>query len=41
MTIFLAGLAVAPSAIVWFSLFTRKVVLLVAIVFAPIALGFS
>jgi len=42
MTIFLAGLAIAASAIVWFSLLIRKALLLVAIVFAPIALaGFS
>jgi len=42
LTIFLAGLAVAATAIVWFSLLIRKALLLVAIVFAPIALaGFS
>jgi len=42
MTIFLAGLAIAATAIVWFSLLIRKALLLVAIVFAPIALaGFS
>lgn len=42
MTIFLAGLAIAGTAIVWFSLLIRKALLLVAIVFAPIALaGFS
>lgn len=42
MTIFLAGLAIAATAIVWFSLVIRKALLLVAIVFAPIALaGFS
>lgn len=42
MTIFLAGLAIAAAAIVWFSLLIRKALLLVAIVFAPIALaGFS
>ncbi|WP_345802188.1 conjugal transfer protein TrbL [Microbacterium sp. AZCO] len=42
MTIFLAGLAIAAAATVWFSLLIRKALLLVAIVFAPIALaGFS
>ncbi|GAA1989939.1 conjugal transfer protein TrbL [Microbacterium pumilum] len=42
MTIFLAGLAISATAIVWFSLLIRKALLLVAIVFAPIALaGFS
>lgn len=42
LTIFLAGLAIAATAIVWFSLLIRKALLLVAIVFAPIALaGFS
>ena len=42
MTIFLAGLAIAATAVVWFSLLIRKALLLVAIVFAPIALaGFS
>ncbi|KXC04984.1 conjugal transfer protein TrbL [Microbacterium hominis] len=42
MTIFLGGLAIAATAIVWFSLLIRKALLLVAIVFAPIALaGFS
>lgn len=42
MTIFLGGLSIAASAIVWFSLLIRKALLLVAIVFAPIALaGFS
>lgn len=42
MTIFLAGLAIAATAIVWFSLLIRQALLLVAIVFAPIALaGFS
>ncbi|BDZ61093.1 hypothetical protein GCM10025873_08840 [Demequina sediminis] len=39
VTIFLAGLAVAAAAIVWFSLLIRKALLLVAIVFAPIALA--
>ena len=42
ITIFLAGLAISAAAIVWFSLLIRKALLLVAIVFAPIALaGFS
>ena len=42
VTIFLAGLAISAAAIVWFSLLIRKALLLVAIVFAPIALaGFS
>ena len=37
ITIFLAGLAVTAAAIVWFSLLVRKALLLVAIVFAPLA----
>lgn len=37
ITIFLAGLAVTAAAIVWFSLLVRKALLLVAIVFAPMA----
>ena len=42
VTIFLAGLAISAAGIVWFSLLIRKALLLVAIVFAPIALaGFS
>jgi type IV secretion system protein TrbL len=42
VTIFLAGLADQRAAIVWFSLLIRKALLLVAIVFGPIALaGFS
>ena len=42
ITIFFAGLAITAAAIVWFSLLIRKALLLVAIVFAPIALaGFS
>ncbi|WP_449280567.1 conjugal transfer protein TrbL [Leucobacter sp.] len=42
VTVFLAGLAISAAAIVWFSLLIRKALLLVAIVFAPIALaGFS
>jgi type IV secretion system protein TrbL len=39
VTIFLAGLGIAAAAIVWFSLLVRKALLLVAIVFAPIALA--
>ena len=38
-TIFLAGLAISAAAIVWFSLLVRKALLLVAIVFAPVALA--
>ncbi|MBD4427138.1 conjugal transfer protein TrbL, partial [Xanthomonas citri pv. citri] len=34
---FLAGLAIAAAAIVWLSLLVRKALLLVAIVFAPLA----
>lgn len=42
ITIFLAGLAICAAAIVWFSLLIRKALLLVAIVFGPIALaGFA
>ena len=41
ITIFLAGLAISAAAIVWFSLLVRKALLLVAIVFAPIALSGS
>ena len=37
ITIFLAGLAIAAAAIVWLSLLIRKALLLVAIVFAPLA----
>jgi len=37
ITIFLAGLAIAAAAIVWLSLLVRKALLLVAIVFAPLA----
>jgi len=37
ITIFLAGLAIATAAIVWLSLLVRKALLLVAIVFAPLA----
>lgn len=42
ITIFLAGLGIAGAGIVWFTLLIRKALLLVAIVFAPIALaGFT
>lgn len=42
ITIFLAGLSIAAAFIVWFSLLVRKGLLLIAIVFGPIALaGFS
>ena len=37
VTIFLAGLAIGGAAIVWLSLLIRKALLLVAIVFAPLA----
>ncbi len=37
VTIFLAGLAITAAAIVWLSLLVRKALLLVAIVFAPLA----
>ncbi|SNU02553.1 DNA processing protein [Ruaniaceae bacterium KH17] len=37
VTIFLAGLAIAAAAIVWLSLLVRKALLLVSIVFAPLA----
>ncbi|MBS3939664.1 MAG: conjugal transfer protein TrbL [Actinobacteria bacterium] len=39
VTIFLAGLAMAAAALVWFTLLIRKALLLVAIVMAPIALA--
>jgi type IV secretion system protein TrbL len=39
LTIFLAGLAISAAAIVWFSLLIRKALLLVVIVFGPIALA--
>jgi type IV secretion system protein TrbL len=39
ITIFLAGLAIGAAAIVWISLLIRKALLLIAIVFAPIALA--
>lgn len=38
-TIFISGLAISAAAIVWISLLVRKALLLVAIVFAPIALA--
>lgn len=41
ITIFLAGLAISAAAIVWFSLLIRKALLLVAIVFGPVALAGS
>src|SRR5699024_8040468 len=41
ITIFLAGLAIGAAAIVWISLLIRKALLLIAIVFAPIALAGS
>ncbi len=37
LTIFMAGLAITAAAIVWLSLLVRKALLLVAIVFAPLA----
>jgi hypothetical protein len=39
ITIFLAFLAIAAAAIVWFSLLVRKALLLVGIVLAPVALS--
>jgi len=39
LTIFISGLAIGAAAIVWISLLVRKALLLVAIVFAPIALA--
>ncbi len=41
ITIFIAGLAIGAAVIVWISLLTRKALLLIAIVFAPIALAGS
>jgi type IV secretion system protein TrbL len=41
VTIFVAGLAVGAAVIVWISLLVRKALLLIAIVFAPIALAGS
>jgi type IV secretion system protein TrbL len=39
ITMFIAGLAIGAAVIVWISLLIRKALLLVAIVFAPIALA--
>ncbi|KQM83656.1 conjugal transfer protein TrbL [Agromyces sp. Leaf222] len=39
ITIFLSALAISAAAIVWFSLLIRKALLLVAVVFGPIALA--
>ena len=39
LTIFLAGLAISAAVIVWISLLVRKALLLIAIVFAPIAMA--
>lgn len=39
ITIFIAGLAIGAAVIVWISLLIRKALLLIAIVFAPIALA--
>jgi type IV secretion system protein TrbL len=41
VTIFVAGLAIGAAVIVWISLLARKALLLIAIVFAPIALAGS
>jgi hypothetical protein len=41
ITIIIAGLAMGGAVIVWISLLTRKALLLIAIVFAPIALAGS
>ncbi|MGK2876691.1 MAG: conjugal transfer protein TrbL, partial [Nocardioides sp.] len=41
ITMFIAGLAIGAAAIVWISLLIRKALLLIAIVFAPIALAGS
>ncbi len=41
ITIFIGGLAIAAAALVWMSLLVRKALLLIAIVFAPIALAGS
>jgi hypothetical protein len=41
VTIFLAGLAIVGAMIVWISLLVRKALLLIAIVFAPVALAGS
>ena len=39
ITIFIAGLAIGGAVIVWISLLIRKALLLIAIVFAPVALA--
>src|SRR3954454_9898971 len=39
ITIFIAGLAIGAAVLVWISLLVRKALLLIAIVFAPIALA--
>ncbi|MBK7722486.1 MAG: conjugal transfer protein TrbL [Austwickia sp.] len=39
VTIFIAGLAIGGAVIVWISLLIRKALLLIAIVFAPVALA--
>lgn len=41
VTMFIAGLAIGAAVIVWISLLIRKALLLIAIVFAPIALAGS
>lgn len=41
ITIFIAGLAIGAAVIVWISLLIRKALLLIAIVFAPVALAGS
>lgn len=38
ITIFLAGLTIAATAIVWFTLLVRKALLLIAVVLGPVAL---
>lgn len=39
LTIFIAGLAIGSAILVWISLLVRKALLLIAIVFAPVALA--
>ena len=41
LSIFIAGLAIGAAGIVWISLLARKALLLIAIVFAPVALAGS
>lgn len=41
LTIFIAGLAIGAAGLVWISLLVRKALLLIAIVFAPVALAGS